>query len=59
MVSENEPEAKLYSVFKNMKNQKATAIAADIFESYGTIRFINMFPLVIKAIQTGGYISSR
>lgn len=59
VVSENEPEAKLYSVFKNMKNQKATAIAADIFESYGTIRFINMFPLVIKAIQTGGYISSR
>mgnify|MGYP004465502671 CR=1 FL=1 len=54
VVSENEPEAKLYSVFKNMKNQKATAIAADIFESYGTIRFINMFPLVIKAIQTGG-----
>lgn len=54
VVSENEPEAKLYSVFKNMKNQKTTAIAADIFESYGTIRFINMFPLVIKAMQTGG-----
>ena len=37
-----------------MKNKKTTAVAADIFESYGTIRFINMFPLVIKAMQTGG-----
>ncbi|MCB6415104.1 ATP-binding protein [Faecalimonas umbilicata] len=54
VVSEDEPEAKLYSIFRNMKNKKSTAIAAEIFESYGTIRFINMFPLVIKAIQTGG-----
>lgn len=54
IVSEDEPEAKLYSVFNNVKNEKSTAIAAEIFESYGTIRFINMFPLVIKAMQTGG-----
>lgn len=54
VVSEDEPDAKLYSVFQNRKNKKSAAIAAEIFESYGTIRFINMFPLVIKAIQTGG-----
>lgn len=54
VISEDEPEAKLYSVFRDTKNKKSTAIAAEIFESYGTIRFINMFPLVIKAIQTGG-----
>lgn len=54
VISEDEPEAKLYSVFRNIKNKKNTAIAAEIFESYGTIRFINIFPLVIKAIQTGG-----
>lgn len=54
VVSEDEPDAKLYSVFRDMKNKKNAAIAAEIFESYGTIRFINMFPLVIKAIQTGG-----
>lgn len=54
VVSDDEPDAKLYSVFKNAKNKKTAAIAADIFESYGTIRFINMFPLVIKAILTGG-----
>lgn len=54
VVSEDEPDAKLYSVFRNVKSKKSAAIAAEIFESYGTIRFINMFPLVIKAIQTGG-----
>lgn len=54
VVNEDEPDAKLYSVFQNTKNKKSAAIAAEIFESYGTIRFINMFPLVIKAIQTGG-----
>ena len=54
VVSEDEPDAKLYSVFQDIKSKKSAAIAAEIFESYGTIRFINMFPLVIKAIQTGG-----
>ncbi len=54
VVREDESDAKLYSIFQDMKNKKSAAIAAEIFESYGTIRFINMFPLVIKAIQTGG-----
>ncbi len=54
IVRDDEADAKLYSLFKNMKNRKNAAIAAEIFESYGTIRFINMFPLVIKAMQTGG-----
>ena len=54
VLSDDETEAKLCSIFKNTDNIKSTAIAAEIFESYGTIRFINMFPLVIKAIQTGG-----
>lgn len=56
VVNEEEPDAKLYSIFQNTKNQKSAAIAAEIFESYGTIRFINMFPLVIKAIQIGGIL---
>lgn len=54
VVSDDEPDAKLYSVFENRKDKKSAAIAAEIFESYGTIRFVNMFPLVIKAILTGG-----
>ena len=44
-------EAKLCSVFKNM--EKGTAIPAELFESYGTIRFVNMFPLVVNALLNG------
>ena len=54
VVSDDEAEAKLCSLFKDGKNHKTSAMAAELFESYGTIRFINMFPLVIRAILTGG-----
>lgn len=54
VISEDEADAKLCSIFKNIKDQKSAVIAAEIFESYGTIRFVNMFPLVIRAILTGG-----
>lgn len=52
--SDDDSEAKLCSLFKDSKNKKVSAMAAELFESYGTIRFINMFPLVIRAILTGG-----
>lgn len=54
VVADDEAETKLCSVFKDLKGKKGIAVAADIFESYGTLRFITMFPLVIKAILTGG-----
>ncbi len=54
VVSDDDSEAKLCSIINNTKAKKSTAIAAEIFESYGTIRFINLFPLVIRAMQTGG-----
>jgi len=54
VVSDDDSEAKLYSIFKDVKHKKSAAMAAELFESYGTIRFINMFPLIIRAIQTGG-----
>jgi len=50
VIPEDDSDAKLCSIFK--RNQ--TAIAAEMFESFGTIRFINMFPLVLSAIQNGG-----
>ncbi len=53
--SEEDSEAKLCSIFKNNK-KNGTAMAAELFESYGTIRFINMFPLVIRALKTGGVL---
>ncbi|WP_455654943.1 AAA family ATPase [Phascolarctobacterium sp.] len=54
VVKDEDAEAKLCSIFKNSKNKKTAIMAAEVFESYGTIRFINIFPLVIRAIQTGG-----
>jgi AAA15 family ATPase/GTPase len=54
IVKDDDTEAKLCSIIKNVDNEKSVAMAAEIFESYGTIRFINMFPLVLQAIQTGG-----
>lgn len=53
-VDGNDSKAKLFSIFGKNSKQKNNAILADIFESYGTLRFINMFPLVIKAFKTGG-----
>jgi hypothetical protein len=49
--SDNE-EAKLYSLFESSSRGKA--IPAEVFESYGTLRFINMFPLVVSALANGG-----
>ncbi|MBS6645232.1 MAG: ATP-binding protein [Clostridiaceae bacterium] len=45
-------EARLCSIFKEIGN--GTAIPAELFESYGTIRFINIFPLVVNAMLNGG-----
>lgn len=48
-------EAKLCSIFEDRyDNNSGKAVLAEIFESFGTIRFINLFPLVIRAIATGG-----
>ncbi|MBT9776450.1 AAA family ATPase [Clostridium sp. MCC353] len=45
-------EARLCSIFEEIGN--GTAIPAELFESYGTIRFINLFPLVVNALLNGG-----
>ncbi len=48
-------EAKLCSIFEDKNNKEsAKAVLAEVFESFGTIRFINIFPLVLRAIATGG-----
>lgn len=51
--SEEESKSKLCSIFSNLSKGKNVLIPAEMFESYGTIRFINIFPLVIRAIFTG------
>lgn len=50
IIPEDDSEAKLCSIFKN----KGTVMSAEMFESYGTIRFVNIFPLVISALLNGG-----
>lgn len=49
---DKDSEAKLVSLIHTGDNQ-SVALPADIYESCGTIRFINLFPLVIRALQTG------
>jgi AAA15 family ATPase/GTPase len=56
VINEDESEAKLCSLFKDDINKRTMAVASEIFESYGTIRFVNIFPLVIRAILTGGIL---
>ena len=45
-------DATLYSIFSTKDNVKA--IPAEIFESYGTVRFINTFPLLVRVLIEGG-----
>lgn len=52
--SDDDTEAKLCSLFTDIQTGETEILAADIYESYGTIRFINIFPLVIRAILNGG-----
>lgn len=46
----DDDDNELYSVF----NDKKVLIPAELFESYGTIRFINEFPLFINVLVNGG-----
>jgi len=48
--SEGAEDVVLCSIF----DDKKIAIPAEWFESYGTIRFVNEFPLVINALLNGG-----
>lgn len=52
VIDDENDKARLSSIFET--KGKNTAIPAELFESYGTIRFINMFPLVVNAMLNGG-----
>ena len=51
MKNDDEHKTKLYS-FVESKNEKA-AIPIEMFESYGTVRFVNLFPLIVGAMKRG------
>lgn len=46
-------ESRLCSLFRE-DGEAGIAIPAKLFESYGTIRFVNMFPFIIQVLQNGG-----
>ena len=48
MKSKENNEMTPYSVLSDDK-----AVPVDIFESYGTERFLNIFPLIVQTLQTG------
>ena len=50
--ADKDSESKLVSLIRTGDNQ-SIALPADFYESFGTLRFINLFPLVIRALQTG------
>ncbi|WP_295760295.1 ATP-binding protein [uncultured Holdemanella sp.] len=52
VVPEDGGELQLCSIFKD----NGVAIPAKHFESYGTVRFINMFPLILKALVEGSVL---
>lgn len=53
VVEKDGRDAKLCSLFGNGK-EGGIALPAELFESYGTIRFVNMFPIIIQALRDGG-----
>ena len=52
IVPEGENKQRLCSIFKDQH----TAIPAELFESYGTVRFINMFPLILQSLKKGAIL---
>lgn len=44
---------KLVSVIKKDKNKEVVMVLAELFESYGTVRFVKLFPLIIEALMNG------
>ncbi len=47
-------EPKMVSLVETDGEQSGKVLPAEFFESYGTIRFMNIFPLLTQAMQTGG-----
>ena len=45
------------SMIKIKERNQQVAIPADIFESFGTIRFLNIFPIILSAIANGSILA--
>ena len=54
LVQGDDKKEELVSLLRN--SEKNTAISAHVFESYGTVRFANIFPSIIHAIRSGAVL---
>jgi hypothetical protein len=54
MVDDNEADARLCSILNRFGEENELAVPAEEFESYGTVRFANLFPFMTSAIMHGG-----
>jgi AAA15 family ATPase/GTPase len=54
IADEGDTSVRLFTFFKRSGKKQGVLIPAEIYESYGTVRFINIFPLIATAIVTGG-----
>lgn len=55
-IDENDNCPTLCSILNIDGNNKRTIIPAEIFESFGTVRFTTLLPLVFKAFSTGAIL---
>lgn len=53
VIKDNETGTNLCSLI-DISPKRQVAIPYDVFESYGTVRFLNLFPSIIKALILGG-----
>lgn len=53
-VTGDDGTTQLCSILDNLSSGKSAVIQSEIYESLGTLRFINIFPLIISALHSGG-----
>lgn len=52
-VTDKEDQMKPFSMIDIPEQNQKIALPAELFESFGTIRFMNIFPMILVAIKTG------
>ena len=50
---DDDPECKLCSVISTKNDEEIIAVPSELYESYGTIRFVNLFPIICNTIING------
>ena len=54
IVTGEDDSTQLYSSFDDLSSGKKALIPSEIYESLGTRRFLNIFPLLVRALNVGG-----